>query len=240
MGLKVKDKIGICSENNINFPITFFASFFHGTTFCPFNPLYTEHEFLHVLNISKPKLIFVSNKILDKMTKIVKNLSWAPQLILLENVENSQISNLTNLITQISNDELEMFQLGKIDKNEHISIISCSSGTTGLPKGVMLTDRTILLMIQSQVEGPDPVIKNKMIVSGLLPLFHIYALDILLFTFAFNSTLVIFSKFEERSFLQAVEKYQIQIFCLVPTILIIFSTSSILCEFNVSSVKRLV
>ncbi|XP_051166496.1 uncharacterized protein LOC127284844 isoform X2 [Leptopilina boulardi] len=240
MELNVNDKIGICSENNINVAITIFASIFKGTTICPYNPLYTEQELIHVLNISMPKFIFISKSVCGKMEKLVKKLSWTVKLILLNEDDNSKIPNLSNLIANISNDELSKFQLPKIEKNEHISIIASSSGTTGLSKGVMLMDKNILLMIQTQTECLEPVMKNKMIVSGFMPLFHIYALDILLFTVACNSKMIIFPKFEERSFLQAVEKYKIQIVCLVPTILIIFSTSSIIHEYDLSSVKRIV
>lgn len=239
MGLNVNDKIGICSENNINFAITIFASIFRGATICPYNPLYTEQELLHVFNISKPKVIFISKLVHEKMDKLVKKLSWTLKLILLYDMENAEIPNISNLISKISDNKLINFQLPKIKKNEHISIIACSSGTTGLSKGVMLMDKNILLMIQSQTECLHPVMNNKMIVSGFMPLFHIYALDILLFTVAFNSKMIVFPKFEERSFLRAVEKYKIQIVCLVPTILIIFSTSSMIREYNLSSVERI-
>lgn len=240
MGLNVNDKIGICSENNINFAITIFASIFRGATICPYNPLYTEQELLHVFNISKPKVIFISKLVHEKMDKLVKKLSWTLKLILLYDMENAEIPNISNLISKISDNKLINFQLPKIKKNEHISIIACSSGTTGLSKGVMLMDKNILLMIQSQTECLHPVMNNKMIVSGFMPLFHIYALDILLFTVAFNSKMIVFPKFEERSFLRAVEKYKIQIVCLVPTILIIFSTSSMIREYNLSSVERII
>ena len=240
LGLKLNDRIGICSENNLNFGIAVCSIIFLGATFCPLNPLYTEREFIHTLIISKPQYIFVSISYFRKMQNIVKDLPWFPQLILLHpDPSNPGIPNLPALISQVPNSELRNFRLPEIDIENHILVIACSSGTTGLPKGVMLTDKNILTTIQIFDESKVIVKRINERLLGLMPFFHTFGFNVIFRTFAFGATLIVISKFEQNIFLKAIEKYRIQALPLAPPLMVFLAKSPIVDKYDLSSVERI-
>ncbi|XP_033217318.1 4-coumarate--CoA ligase 1-like [Belonocnema kinseyi] len=238
-GLRLNDRIGICSENNLNFAIAAFSSIFLGTTICPLSPFYTERELIHTMKISKPTYIFVSISCLPRMKKIVKDLPWSTNLILLQpNLSNSEIPNISGLISKIPNSESRNFRLPEIDIENHVLLISASSGTTGLPKGVMLTHKNILTMIQQYDECKVPVTRVNGTMLGLMPFSHAYGFCLLMTVFAFGATQIIISKFEENIFLKAIEKYRIQVLNLAPPLLVFLAKSPIVDKYDLSSVTR--
>lgn len=239
MGLEVNDRIAICSENNLNFGIGVLSSIFNGSTICPLNPLYTEREFIHSLTISKPKYIFVSGFVLSKMRKIVDDLTWRPQLILLNEIPNSKVVSISELISKISYETLKNYRLPKIDKNEHVSIIACSSGTTGLPKGVMLTDKNVLNQLRHFAESRALKLTDNISVLGLLPLFHAYGLFVSFLVFASGAKLIVLPRFDERLFLEAISKYKIDSLALVPPLMVFLAKSPIVDEYDLSCVKEI-
>ncbi|XP_033216843.1 4-coumarate--CoA ligase 1-like [Belonocnema kinseyi] len=241
LGLKVNDRIGICSENNLNFGIAFLSSIFLGTTICPLSPSYTEMELIHTMMISKPKYIFVSISCLPIMRKVVMDLPWFPKLILLyPKASDTDIPNLPDLISKLSDSELRNFKLPEIDKEDHVLLIACSSGTTGLPKGVMLSDKNILIRIQISAEDPASFLKSCKIILGILPMHHTYGICSLLTVLAEGRKLIVLSKFEERVFLETVEKYRIEILLLVPSVLVFLAKSPIVNEYDLSCVKKII
>lgn len=239
LGLDINDRIAICSENNLNFSIAVLSSIFLGTAICPLNPVYTERELIHSLNISKPKFIFVSAFVLPRMQKIINDLSWSPKLILLYDIPNSSIPSIAKLISKVSDYALKNFRLPKIDKSEHVSIIACSSGTTGLPKGVMLTDKNVLNQLRHFAESRALKLTDNISVLGLLPLFHAYGLFVSFLIFSSGAKLIVLSRFDEHLFLGAISKYKIDSLALVPPLMVFLAKSPIVDEYDLSCVNEI-
>ncbi|XP_043480422.1 luciferin 4-monooxygenase-like [Leptopilina heterotoma] len=239
LGLDINDRIAICSENNLNFSIAVLSSIFLGTAICPLNPIYTERELIHSLNISKPKFIFVSGFVLARMQKIIKDLSWSPKLILLYDIPNCSVPSIAKLISKVSDYSVKNFRLPKIDKSEHVSIIACSSGTTGLPKGVMLTDKNVLNQLRHFSESRALKLTDNISVLGLLPLFHAYGLFVSFLIFSSGAKLIVLSRFDERLFLEAISKYKIDSLTLVPPLMVFLAKSPIVDEYDLSCVNEI-
>ena len=243
VGLTVNDRIGICSENNLHFGTAMLSSLLLGITICPINPLYTKREYDHILSISRPKYIFVSALVASKFIKIVNELSWSPKLILL-NKDASQLAipNIYDIIKRVSDIEALNLQFPKVDLNDHVAAIFCSSGTTGMPKGVMLTDKNLLHFVKRSMNFFDSIKlpNEKLTVTGLMPFFHGYGFAVLNFaTLQLGVRMVVFSRFEERQFLSAIEKYKINTLTLVPSIMLVLIKSPIVDQYDLSSVRQI-
>lgn len=210
---------------------------------CPANPLYTETEFVHILSISKPKYIFVSPTVAPKLRKIASELSWSPKLILLyADVSQSGISNVPDIIKKVPDFESENLQLPRVDIEDHVAVILCSSGTSGMPKGVILTDTNLLNFAERLVQFIDTSIlpdDMSLTISGTMPLFHGYGFSALfLVSLHLGLKMVTFDRFEERTFLAAIEKYKINILTLVPTLVVFFVKSPLIEEYDLSSIMK--
>ncbi|XP_047350462.1 4-coumarate--CoA ligase 1-like [Vespa velutina] len=237
IGLKIEDRIAICSENNIEFCIPLCAALFLGITVCPLNPMYLKREFYHALTISKPKYIFTSSMAVNTLQEVIKQLPWSPKLVILTAYNN--LPNMKDLILNIDTNEINNFQVCNIDVNNNVAAILCSSGTTGLPKGVMLTNKNLLLAIK-HFSNPEigPMHKDT-IALYMLPYFHAYSFSTLLVGLIVGAKGIILARFEEKLFLHTIEKYKIEALTLVPPLMVFLAKHPFVDRYDLSSIKTI-
>ncbi|XP_014205796.1 4-coumarate--CoA ligase 1 [Copidosoma floridanum] len=239
-GVKINDRIAICSENNLGWSVPVCASLFVGASICPLNHSYSKRESVHTLNISKPKYIFVSPKTLSSMKNVVKDLSWSPTLVLTLNQPNeANVPSVDNLIANVTPVMLNNFEVTKVDIHEHIVSILCSSGTTGLPKGVMHSDNNYLKSIQAMLDGSTNLASENQVMIFLLPMFHSYCFNLVLMTLISGTKAIIFSSFQEKAFLETIEKYKIEVMPLVPPLMLFLAKHPMVDKYDLSSLKTI-
>lgn len=236
-GLKVNDVVAVCSENNLEFCIPVCATFYLGAIVCPLNPLYSTRELKHALTITKPKYIFISTIALNNMINIFKELLWSPRILLLNDYGNIDVSwmSICEAISSVSDDNIDKFQAVPVDVNNHVTAILCSSGTTGFPKGVMWTDKNITAIIRLHVTSPVANI----ISLAVLPFFHAYSFVLLVLKLVGGNSGVVFSRFEEKLFLQSIEKYKIEYLTVVPPIMVFLAKHPLVDKYDLSSIKKI-
>lgn len=235
-GLRANDTIAVCSENNLEFCIPVCAAFFLGAIACPLNPLYSERELKHALAISKPKFIFISPIAHNSIRKVFRELHWSPKVLMLTEHDSSNTwASMCKVISNISDDTANELQAVSIDVDNHVTAILCSSGTTGLPKGVMLTDKNITTVIRIYMSN-STIAKNSISLS-LLPFFHSYSFILMILALLNGNCSVILSRFEEELFLQIVEKYKIRYLPVVPSLMVFLAKHPLVDKYDLSSVK---
>ncbi len=117
---------------------------------------------------------------------------------------------------------------------EDLVVLPYSSGTTGLPKGVMLTHRNLVANIL-QSTAQQPVTADDTLV-GVLPLFHIYGLTVVMNAVLRNgATLVTMPRFDLEGFLGLVEEHRATKAHLVPPIVLALAKSPAVERFDLSS-----
>jgi acyl-CoA synthetase (AMP-forming)/AMP-acid ligase II len=124
----------------------------------------------------------------------------------------------------------------RINPFEDLVALPYSSGTTGLPKGVMLTHHNLVSNLR-QMEGLDYFTENDTLLC-VLPLFHIYGLVVILnMGLYMGATIVMMPRFDFEQFLKSVTQYRVTLAHLVPPIVLALSKSPIVDDYDLSSLK---
>ena len=124
----------------------------------------------------------------------------------------------------------------KINPLEDLVALPYSSGTTGLPKGVMLTHHNLVSNMR-QMEGLDYFTENDTLLC-VLPLFHIYGLVVILnMGLYLGATIVMMPRFDLEQFLKTVSQYRVTLAHLVPPIVLALSKSPIVDEYDLSTLR---
>ncbi|XP_011881345.1 PREDICTED: 4-coumarate--CoA ligase 1 isoform X2 [Vollenhovia emeryi] len=235
-GLRPNDTIAVCSENNLEFCIPVCAAAYLGAAACPLNPLYSIGEFKHALAISRPKFIFISPVAHNSMRRVFRELSWSPRVLMLtEHGSDVSWPSMHKAISSVSDDNANALQAVPVDVDNHVMAILCSSGTTGLPKGVMLTDKNLTTVIRIYIS--NNAIPQNGISLSLLPFFHSYSFVLLIIGLLSGYCTVVISRFDEELFLQCVEKYKIQYLPVVPSLMVFLAKHPLVDKYDLSSVQ---
>lgn len=124
---------------------------------------------------------------------------------------------------------------------DDIAALPFSSGTTGLPKGVVLSHRNLVAnVVQAMPALESAGMRRDSMVMGVLPFFHIYGLNVLLnSSLALRSTIVTMPRMDLARFLQLHEKYRVDFSFITPTIALALAKHPIVEKYDLSSLKYL-
>lgn len=148
--------------------------------------------------------------------------------------EDYKLPSIKSLTLDIVVDD--NFQACSVDA-DHVALISCSSGTTGLPKGVMLTNKNLLTMIRHFAIASPYVANVNVTTLALLPFFHAYSFSVLLMRLVFGNKAVVLSRFEEKLFLSCIEKYRIEHITIVPPLMVFLAKHPMVDKYDLSCIK---
>ncbi len=225
------DVLAIYSPNLPEYVSIFIAVMKLGGICTTVNPLYTSDELARQLKDSNAKLIITVPAFLDK-AQDAKNKSDAKEIIVIGGAD--QYRSLDDLMR---NDGAS--NTSKVDSENDVCVLPYSSGTTGLPKGVMLTHYNLIMnMCQTAGMTSHEAIQEKDTVVAVLPFFHIYGMVvIMLYTLFRRGTMVCMSKFDMEVFLSAVQEYKITKAPLVPPIILGLAKHPLVDQYDLSSLE---
>lgn len=242
-GVQEGDRVSFAGENHPNYLITMCGSLFLGAVWAPLNPAYTEREYRHMLEIYKPKLMFVTQRTETLLAQIVPTLNWPMKLIEVDDVAlDGQIFTLKRLHEKYRKMvNLRTFQPVKVyDPSKRMAVILGSSGTTGFPKGVMLSHRNLLTFVIN-IKEPDYLdCRRGDRILFFLPLFHGYAFGTLAMSITTGGIAYIMRKYDALGFFKAVDDYKITHLPLVPPVLITMAKHAEVENYDFSSVREVI
>uniref|UniRef100_A0A6P4F7C9 4-coumarate--CoA ligase 1-like n=1 Tax=Drosophila rhopaloa TaxID=1041015 RepID=A0A6P4F7C9_DRORH len=138
-GLSHLDVIGIAARNSTYVMPVGVACLLNTTPFHAVNPVADEATLSHVFSITKPTIIFCDGKEYEKVRAATKG--WQPEIFTV----TDPVEGVPHVDTLLQPTKTEMFYQPEPLKEggDQTAVIQCSSGTTGLPKAVCISNRTL-------------------------------------------------------------------------------------------------
>ncbi|MCE3215605.1 4-coumarate--CoA ligase 1, partial [Datura stramonium] len=233
LGIQQQDTIMILLPNSPEFVFTFLGASYLGAISTMANPLFTQAELVKQAKASNAKLIITQESNLDK----VKDYAFENDVKVIC-IDDSSSEGCLHFSDLILNSECDLPEV-EIQPDDVVAL-PYSSGTTGLPKGVMLTHKGLVTSVAQQVDGENPTlyIHSEDVILCVSPLFHIYSLDsVLLCGLRVGAAILIMKKFDIVPFLELVQKYKVTIGPLVPPIVLAIVKSPVVDNYDLSSVR---
>lgn len=222
-GVKAKDKVGILFPNHPDYVASFFAAAGLGTTIVPINPLLKSDEIAHILSDSDASTLIVHEHSLKEALKsqaanpVLKAIFVSSkQAILPEDLEAAKNARIDlKLLSQELKSARTVNWFKQIDPQKDLAMLVYTSGTTGKPKGAMLTHFNMLSIFPKRLDIFDISIKDKTLAT--LPMCHIYGITILMIgTLSRGGTLAIIPRFDAQAVLKLIQDEKLTLVPAVP------------------------
>jgi len=231
-GLKKGEVVAIYSPNVPEYAMAWHGVALAGGINTTANPLYTPDELAFQLRDAKARFLITAPSFLEKATEAARKAGGIEEIFVF-----GDTAGATPFAALLDNDG-QMPEV-KIDPKKDLVALPYSSGTTGLPKGVMLTHHNLVANI-SQFEVMEPLYGNDTLV-GILPFFHIYGMVVILNAgLRHGARIVTMARFELEPFLKLVQTYKVTRAHLVPPIVLALTKHPAVAQYDLSSIQVII
>ena len=210
-GVGSGDRVGIMQVNCNEVIETYFAAAKLGAIFVPLSFRGRAEEIRHMVNASESKVVIAGSRYLGMVDELRPSLNTVEHYVSLEGTADGWEAYEDVLSGQPTDDITT-----EVDDDD-TTILMFTAGTTGLPKGVMLTFGGVSSYSLSNVTPvePDQVEKNILTV----PLYHVAGMQAVISAIFGMRTLVIQRQFEAESWMKLVQDEKVSRAMMVPTML---------------------
>lgn len=259
LGIEKGDRVAIMLPNTPQAVISFYGVLFAGGVVVETNPMYTERELAYQLKDSGAKAIIALEILYPRIKRVegetdlehiiitaIKDYLPFPKNLIYPIIQKRQYGfsvkvehkGNQHLFTEIMKrsipDELDV----TFDVNHDMACLQYTGGTTGFPKGVMLTHKNLIanakmcdVWLMRGNNGND-------VVLGALPFFHVYGLTTVMILSVMNGAkMVLIPKPEPETLLKAIESQQVTLFPGAPTMYIGLLNHPDLEKYDLSSIE---
>uniref|UniRef100_A0A0E0K3Y0 4-coumarate--CoA ligase n=1 Tax=Oryza punctata TaxID=4537 RepID=A0A0E0K3Y0_ORYPU len=249
LGVGHGDRVMLLLQNCVEFAVAFFAASFLGAVTTAANPFCTPQEIHKQFKASGAKLILTQSVYVDKLRH-----EAFPRIA-------TAVGDDTLTVITIDDDDDEEAHtapegcLPFWDLIEHADegsvpevtispddpvALPFSSGTTGLPKGVVLTHRSVVSSVAQQVDGENPNLHMAVgdVALCVLPLFHIFSLNsVLLCAVRAGAAVMLMPKFEMGAMLEGIERWRVTVAAVVPPLVLALAKNPVVERYDLSSIR---
>jgi len=222
------DTIALMSPNIPEFAIIFHGAAVAGVTVSTINPTYTAEEVAFQLKDSTSSMLITIALFAETAAAAAKE-AGIDEIFIIGDAPDGMMP-----FTALMGSPIEQVP---VSIDEQIVVLPYSSGTTGFPKGVMLSHRNL---VANLVQCEDALeVEDGEVVLAVLPFFHIYGMQVLMnFFLSKGSTIVTVPRFDLEQSLGLIQEYKITRLFAVPPIVLALAKHPLVDNYDLSSLKQ--
>ncbi len=229
-GIGKGDVVGIVSPNVPEFAIAFHGVATVGGVSSAVNPVATAEEIAAQFADSEARMIVTIPQLLEKCQAAARLATTVREIVVFGEAEGA--TPFASLMTH--GDQPPPVA---IDPARDLVALPYSSGTSGIPKGVMLSHRNLVANL-CQMRGPARMLVEDDRVLGVLPFFHIYGLVVILNgALVEGATIVTLPRFELEPCLQVLQDHRITYANVVPPIVLALARHPVVAQYDLSALR---
>jgi long-chain acyl-CoA synthetase len=221
LGVKKGDHIALLLGNSPHFVISLYGALRLGVTVIPVNPIYTADEIGYILNNGDVKAVVALDMAIPLVEKVHTLMPKIEHYVYCEtgsvpaDFENLSVYPKMKSFTNVVSSGDSSFH-GPDLEEDNVAIILYTSGTTGKPKGAMLTHKN--LFSNAKDVGEYLKINTEDRVITALPMFHVFCLTVALNApLLSGATILIVPRFSPKEIFAIAKEYEATVFAGVPT-----------------------
>lgn len=259
LGLEKGDRVAVMLPNSPQSVISYYGALMAGAVVVQTNPLYKERELEYQLNDSGAKIIVCLDMLWPTVTNVwgetelqhmivtsIKDYLPFPKNVLYPLIQKKQYkmlvkpeqTNDTHIWRFIMENASSDYQKIDVDPKKDLALIQYTGGTTGYPKGVMLTHYNLVANVQMCQAWLYKAEQGKETVLGVLPFFHVYGMTAVMnMSIMFGAKMVLLPQFHAEEVLKTIQKQRTTLFPGAPTIYIGLLNHPKLNNYDLSSIK---
>ncbi len=237
LGISKGSKVAIFMRNLPEYVISFYGILKTGATVTTINPRYKEREVEYHANNSEAEAIITHELQLPVVERARNKAPKLKHVIVVGGGEYPRTHRLEDLIRQYPREPPKV----KLNPKEDVAVILYTAGTTGMPKGVMLTHYNLVTnAVQNAVMGyggPD----SRVLVQ--LPLYHAFGMVDCAVTQAYigSSMVLVENPADLRECVELIEKHKVRLWPTIPPVLIgLVGNPGLLLKYDLSSLRGIV
>ncbi|HLS61156.1 MAG TPA: long-chain-fatty-acid--CoA ligase [Virgibacillus sp.] len=258
LGVEKGDRVAIMLPNSPQSVIGYYGALFAGATVVQTNPLYTERELEYQLKDSGAKLIICLDILLPRVTNIrgntdiehtivtaIKDYLPFPKNLIYPYIQKKEYNMVvkveqtadTHVWSKAIKETSNAYKKVEVDPAEDLALLQYTGGTTGHPKGVMLTHRNLVSNVQMCEAWLYKTRRGEEIVLGVLPFFHVYGMTTVMnMSIMQGSKMILMPKFNPKDVLKTIDKLKPTLFPGAPTIYVGILNHPDLDKYDLSSI----
>lgn len=221
LGVKKGDHIALLLGNSPHFIIGMYGALRAGATVIPINPIYTADEIQYIVNNGDVKIVLALDKLIPLLEKVHPLVPNVEQFVICETssaeTEYHDLSVYSKMksFTMLISEGKANFSGPLLEENDP-AVILYTSGTTGKPKGAILSHKNLYSNASDvgdylNITGEDRVITT-------LPVFHVFSLTVVVNApLMCGGTMIIVPQFSPKEIFRLIKKYEATVFAGVPT-----------------------
>ncbi|HKV17612.1 MAG TPA: 4-coumarate--CoA ligase family protein [Mycobacterium sp.] len=229
-GIAVGDVVGLFAPNSAAFAVAFHGILRAGATATTINVLFTAKDIIKQLTDAKATMLVTVSALLPQAKEAAAAVGISDDRVVVLDGAHGHPSAEDLLAAGSAPPELSF------DPATHLAVLPYSSGTTGNPKGVMLTHRNLVANI-AQIRAAQDVEADDAVIA-FLPFFHIYGMTVLLNAILrARARLVTMAAFDLERFLANIADHKVTVAFIAPPVAVALAKHPLVDKYNLSTLK---